>query len=66
MRQLNSEFEKKSIQEITTWQIEKYKAKRKEEIKRPDAVMGSFKETGKDGEEKEIFYMDYRNRAGRE
>lgn len=64
MRQLNSEFEKKSIQEITTWQIEKYKARRREEIKRPDAAMGSFKEIGKDGEEKEIFYVDYRNRAG--
>lgn len=44
MRQLNSEFESKSIQEITTWQIEKYKAKRKDEIKRPGAVMGSYKE----------------------
>jgi len=64
MRQLNSEFENKSIQEITTWQIEKYKAKRRGQIKRPDAVMGSFREAGKDGEEKEIFYVDYRNRAG--
>lgn len=33
MRQLNKEFEMKAIQEITTWQIEKYKAKRKDEIK---------------------------------
>jgi integrase len=32
MRQLNKEFETKAIQEITTWQIEKYKARRKEEI----------------------------------
>jgi integrase len=37
LRQLNNEFEKKSIQEITTWQIEKYKARRKEEI-RPASV----------------------------
>ena len=33
MRQLNKEFETKNIQEITTWQIEKYKARRKEEVK---------------------------------
>ena len=33
MRQLNNEFETKNIQEITTWQIEKYKARRKEEVK---------------------------------
>jgi len=33
MRQLNKEFEMKAIQEITTWQIEKYKARRKDEIK---------------------------------
>ena len=35
MRQVNREFEEKAIQEITTWQIEKYKAKRKEEVKKP-------------------------------
>src|SRR4030043_25970 len=33
VRNLNNEFETKNIQEITTWQIEKYKAKRKEEVK---------------------------------
>lgn len=33
MRQVNTEFESKTLREITTWQIEKYKAKRKEEIK---------------------------------
>jgi integrase len=33
VRNLNKEFETKNIQEITTWQIEKYKAKRKEEVK---------------------------------
>lgn len=33
MRALNKEFEKNNIQEITTWQIEKYKARRKEEVK---------------------------------
>lgn len=32
MRQLNKEFETKAIQEITTWQIEKYKTRRKEEV----------------------------------
>lgn len=33
MRRLNNEFETHIFQEITTWQIEKYKAKRKEEVK---------------------------------
>jgi len=33
MRQLNKEFEAKNLSEITTWQIEKYKAKKKEEVK---------------------------------
>jgi len=33
MRQLNREFETKAIQEITTWQIEKFKTRRKEEVK---------------------------------
>jgi len=33
LRQLNKEFETKNIQEITTWQIEKYKARKKEEVK---------------------------------
>lgn len=33
MSQLHKEFEPKNIQEITAWQIEKYKAKRKEKVK---------------------------------
>ena len=33
MRQLHKEFEKKNIHEITAWHIEKYKAKRKENVK---------------------------------
>ena len=33
MRRLDEEFEKKNIQDITTWQIEKYKAKRGEKLK---------------------------------
>ena len=37
MRQLNKEFETKNIHDITAWQVEKYKARRKEEIK-PDSV----------------------------
>ena len=37
MRQLNKEFDAKNIQEITTWQIEKFKARRKEEV-RPASV----------------------------
>ena len=33
LRQLDKEFGTKTLQEITTWQIEKWKAKRKEKIK---------------------------------
>lgn len=33
MRVLSKEFETKAIQAITTWDIERYKAKRKEEVK---------------------------------
>jgi len=33
MRQLSKEFEEENHSEITTWQIEKYKSKRKEEVK---------------------------------
>ncbi len=33
MRQLNKGFEAKILSEITTWQIEKYEANRKEEVK---------------------------------
>ncbi len=33
LRSLDKEFETKILQEITTWQIEKYKAKRKEMVK---------------------------------
>jgi integrase len=43
MRQVNREFEQKTIQEITTWQIEKYKAKRKEEAKKPRKKIGEVK-----------------------
>ena len=64
VRRLNNEFEQKIIQEITTWQIEKWKAKRRDEIKRPGAVMGSFKETEKDGTEKEIWFVDYLTKKG--
>jgi len=59
MRQLNSEFENKNMQEITTWQIEKHKAKRRDQIKRPGAVVGSYKERNQDGAEKKIWYVDY-------
>lgn len=58
MKQLSDDFGTKVIQEITTWQIEKYKARRKEEIKRPGAVLGSFKETKRDGTEREVWYVE--------
>ncbi len=59
LAQLNRDFEKRTIQEITTWQIEKYKAKRRAEIKRPDAILGSLKQTGRDGVEREIFHVEH-------
>jgi hypothetical protein len=59
MRRLDKEFEGKILQEITTWQIEKWKTKRKEAIKKPDAVIGSFKKQGKDEIEKEFWYVEF-------
>ena len=63
MRALNAEFEKKNIQEITTWQIEKYKLRRKEEVNRPGAVMGFF-ERKKDDAREEIWFVDYQGPQG--
>ena len=38
MKQVDLEFENKTLQDITAWQIEKYKVKRKEEGKSPATV----------------------------
>lgn len=64
MRRLDKEFEGKILQEITTWQIEKWKAKRKEAIKKPDAVIGSCKRKGRDGIEKEVWYVEFTSPRG--
>lgn len=64
MRRLDKEFGEKILQEITPWQIEKWKTKRKEAIKRPDAVIGLFKKQGKDGIEKEIWYVEFASPRG--
>ena len=63
-RRLDKEFEGKILQEITTWQIEKWKAKRKEAIKRPDAVIGSCNKKGRDGVEKEIWFVEFTSPRG--
>jgi integrase len=65
MRKLNAEFEGKTIQEITSWQIEKFKAKRRGQLKRPGAKLGSYQEPGKDGTVKEIWFVDYQNHDGK-
>jgi len=65
MRRLDKEFGEKMLQEITTWQIEKWKAKRKEAVKRPDAVIGSFKIQGEDGSEKDCWYVEFASPRGR-
>jgi integrase len=65
MRRLDKEFGSKVLQEITTWQIEKWKAKRKEAVKRPDAVINSFKKEDKDGREKEIWYVEFASPRGK-
>jgi integrase len=59
MRRLSNEFENHIIQNITTWQIEKWKARRKVEIRRPNAVIGSFMKKEKDGTQREIWYVEY-------
>lgn len=59
MRRLDKEFGEKILQEITTWQIEKWKAKRKEAVRKPDAVIGAFQKQGNDGLEKEIWYVEF-------
>ena len=53
------------LQEITTWQIEKWKAKRKEAVKRPDAVIGSFKIQGEDGIDKDNWCVEFASPRGR-
>ena len=64
MRRLDKEFGEKTIQEITTWQIEKWKAKRKEAIKKPDAVVTSSKRKGRDGIEREVWYVEFTSPRG--
>jgi integrase len=64
MRRLDNEFGEKAIQEITTWQIEKWKAKRKEAIKKPDAVIGSRKKQGRDMVEREVWYVEFTSPRG--
>ncbi len=65
MRRLDKEFGDQILQEITTWEIEKWKAKRKAAIKKPDAVTGSFKQQGEDGTEKEIWCIEFTSPRGR-
>jgi len=64
MRRLDREFGNQIFQKITAWQIEKWKVKRKETVKRPDAVIGSFKKQGGDGTEKEIWRLEFASPRG--
>ena len=64
MRRLDKEFGEKILQEITTWQIEKWKAKRKEAFKKPDAVIGSCKKKGRDRKEREVWYVEFASPRG--
>ena len=64
MRRLDREFGNQILQEITTWQIEKWKTKRKEAIKRPDAVIGSRIKRGRDRIEKEVWYVEFTSPRG--
>lgn len=64
MRRLDKEFGEKMLQEITTSQIEKWKAKRKEAIKKPDAIIGSCKKKGRDRKEREVWYVEFNSPKG--
>ena len=64
MRRLDKAFGDKVLQEITTWQIEKWKAMRKEAIKRPDAEIGSCKKKGRDRKEREVWYVEFSSPRG--
>jgi len=64
MRRLDKEFGEKILQEITPWQIEKWKVKRKEAIKKPDALIGSRKKRGRDRKEKEVWYVEFTSPRG--
>lgn len=64
MTRLDRVFGNQCLQEITTWQIEKWKSKRKEGIKKPDAVLGSFKKKMRDGTEREICYVEFPSTRG--
>jgi integrase len=68
MRRLDKEFGEKILQEITAWEIEKWKVKRKEAIKRPDANIVSRKKKGRGKNEKEVWCVEFaspRSRRGK-
>jgi integrase len=62
MRYLSNEFRTKNLREITPWLIEKYKSKKKDEVKGREVALGSFKKPDPDGQEKVVWYVDYLNR----
>jgi integrase len=65
MRRLDREFGDKAIQEITTWQIEKWKSRRKEAIRKPDAAISSLTKKKRDGTETEIWCVEFPSTRGR-
>ena len=65
MRQLDDQFGARLLHKITSWDVEKYKARRKKVIKRPGAVVGCSKKKNKDGRETDVWFVDYKGTKGK-
>ncbi len=59
MRRLDQEFGEQNLNDITGWQIEKWKSKRREAAKRRDATMRPFLKEKKDGTKEERWIVEF-------
>jgi len=59
MRRLDQEFGDQNLHDITGWQIEKWKSKRREAAKRKDATTRPFVKEKKDGTKEELWIVEF-------